>query len=244
MWTAQVTEVPPAPLASSFEFVPERSYFVGGAEEPDLLLPASNTLQKQVACGLIGSVYCVAPCYRREPPERSATSALHTFHQIEVELQGADAAAARDTALALLGEISAQFCGRDLGTVATLDLLDLAVPPTHDTYDKWLAETVDPAVATWVLHLPQNPFFVVNSAVPGTHLSETFELLLPDGFGEVLSGGHRDPGTAADLWRRAGQSPSATPPPSSGFGIGVERLVAWLLRQRDLRDVVLPHWRV
>ena len=76
----------------------------------------------------------------------------------------------------------------------------------------------------------------------GTNLAEAFELLLPDEYGEILSGGARDPGTARRLWQRAGQDPSLGPKPSSGFGIGLERLVAWLMGCRDLSEIRLPHF--
>jgi asparaginyl-tRNA synthetase len=243
----KIQETLACPTATEFEFSPERTYFLGDPREPDLVLPASNTLQKQVACGLLGSIFCIAPCFRREPPDRSPRTTLHVFHQIEVELSGADAATAQATALSLLRYVAGGFpsrdrCQRQLAHVAAIDLLRADVPPSYDTYDDWLARHHDPTSAAWVLHLPRNPRLAVNRPVPGTGLTETFELLLPDGYGEILSGGARDPDTARRSWERAGQDTFQQIRPSSGFGIGLERLVAWLMGCRDLTQIRLPHF--
>lgn len=242
-----IKEVLACPTATEFEFSPERTYFLGDPREPDLVLPASNTLQKQVACRLLGSVFCIAPCFRREPPNRSPRTTLHVFHQIEVELSGGDAATARDTALSMLRYISSGFpaanrCERQLGRIAVIDVLKSELPPSYEKYDDWLVRRFDQTSAAWVLHLPQNPRFQVNRHVEGTGLADTFELLLPDGYGEILSGGSRNPNTISRSWERAGQDPSVAPSPSSGFGIGLERLVAWLVGCRDLSDLRLPHF--
>jgi asparaginyl-tRNA synthetase len=243
-----IVEILPCPTASEFEFSPERTYFIGDPQDPDLVLPASNTLQKQVACGLLGSIFCVAPCFRREPPDRSPQTTLHVFHQIEVELSGADAATARALALSLLRYVAADFpsagrCQKQLSHIGVIDLLrQTGAPPSFETYDQWLARHYDPTSAAWVMHLPQNPHLAINRPVAGTNLAEAFELLLPDGYGEILSGGARDPDTAGRLWQGAGQDPSLGPKPSSGFGIGLERLVAWLMGCRDLTEIRLPHF--
>lgn len=184
-------------------------------------------------------------------PQRTAGSdiatSLHVFHQIEVELHEADTVTAQDTALALLRHIASAFPDRGERALERIDVHDLPTlsnPPSNSTYDTWLERTIDPEIATWALHLPQNPLFVVNRGVGQTHLAETFEFLLPDGFGEVLSGGLRDRRTSQELWRRAGQDANPGPSVTSGLGIGLERLVAWLLECRDLDEVILAHCRV
>lgn len=240
-------EIMPDPTAPAFEFVPARTYFVGDEDDPALVLPASNTLQKQVACGVLGSVFCIAPCFRREAPESRPRWSLDVFHQIEVEIRDADEGVARETALSLLRHIASAFPERGppvraaLDDVATIDLRSIPDPPSYEAYDDWLDEHLDPAAATWVLHLPQNPLLPINRSVDGTRLSETFELILPDGYGEILSGGARDPSTAKSMWRRASLDDSFDVS-TSGFGIGLERLVARLLESRDLAVIRPPHF--
>jgi asparaginyl-tRNA synthetase len=236
-------EILPSPTATVFEFSPDRTYFLGDSQRPELMLPASNTLQKQVACGLLGSVFCIAPCFRREPPDRST---LPIFHQIEIELGEADEQSARAVALSLLHHVASDFPGtgrtEHLTSPAVIDLLDMDTPPRYDDYDDWLAREVDDGSAVWVLHLPDNPHLAVNRRIGETGLTETFEFLLPEGFGEILSGGSRDPDMTRRLWTRAGQDPTDPPAPSSGFGVGLERLVAWLVDCRDLSEIRLPHF--
>ena len=98
--------------------------------------------------------------------------------------------------------------------------------------------------------LQVKPFYVKEDP-QNEGISLTVDLLLPDGFGEVSSGGMREDNIAAlksrikkegldtrsyswylDL-RKYGSVPHG------GFGIGIERLVRWIINQEDIKECVL-----
>jgi asparaginyl-tRNA synthetase len=98
--------------------------------------------------------------------------------------------------------------------------------------------------------LQVKPFYVKNDP-ENPNITLSTDLLLPQGFGEVSSGGMRednieliqtrikdeglDPGAYSwylDL-RRYGSVPHG------GFGIGIERLIRWVINSNDIKECVL-----
>lgn len=248
-----ICEIVPAPTALRFEYEPDRTYFLGPPERPTLVLPTSNTYQKQIAAASVGRVYCLATCYRNEPRTADQATSLHAFHQIEFELCGYTLENIRDFAVELLAHVASEFtaagrgpgrgpvAGRSRADVRIVDLRELPDPPPADRFDDWSAALESYPGLTVLQHTPQGESPRVNKELPGTTLSRSYDVLLPDGFGEVLSGGERD---LRQLHRYFAAEPDRVPSDElvmSGFGIGLERLLAWLLDERDLTSIRPPH---
>jgi aspartyl/asparaginyl-tRNA synthetase len=89
------------------------------------------------------------------------------------------------------------------------------------------------------MHVPQMDPPHLNRDMGGAMLSEGFDIILPDGFGEVSSGGIRDKDALSLVYKDAPFSISHAT--TGGFGIGLERLVRFCLGAPWLQDVVLPH---
>jgi asparaginyl-tRNA synthetase len=105
-----------------------------------------------------------------------------------------------------------------------------------------------------ILH---NPTFVVDyphppatwTALPKDDVTYTFNFLLPDGFGELAEGGQRnnDYMFFQEKFKKLGleklswyaDSIKKNPCIRSGFGLGIERLVAWLVGLTNIRETVL-----
>lgn len=98
--------------------------------------------------------------------------------------------------------------------------------------------------------LEVKPFYVKeDSETPGVAL--TTDLLLPNGFGEVSSGGMREDniGLLKSRIEKEGLNTNSYSwyldlrkygsVPHGGFGIGVERLVRWITNLEDIKDCVL-----
>jgi aspartyl/asparaginyl-tRNA synthetase len=238
----------PAGAAPQLEFAPERSLVVGSSDRPELVLPASNTYQKEFAASIMGSVWCIAAAYRRDNFRLDRRDQLHLpiFHQIEVELPDSSLEEARSAAQELLAHVERR-CRAAGSALAwsfdhceTVDLADLDEPPAHDEFDDWTVSYLAAAHGpTWVLHMPQTPPPRLNlSANRG--LSRGFDLFVPDKRPlELLSGGERDLG---EMSRFMGGRPGDMRG-SAGFGIGLERLVMVMFGYETIHDVVLPHAR-
>ena len=242
-----IAEILPSPVAPRMEYAASKSVFLGSAESPRLVLPASNTYQKELAALLFGPVYCIAPCYRREwPSDTSRGRHLNVFFQIEFEFPNASAADAREVAGDLLNAICRDFPSWLLrqppDTFKKIDEVDLAeTAPSIDlnSYDEWAAANSERIRRpTWVLGMPQTSRPRLNQSVAGSRLSAGFDLLLPRSYGELLSGGLRDHAELDNFWGDK-QVPSGS---SAGFGIGLERLIGYLVEERDLRRLQLPYF--
>jgi asparaginyl-tRNA synthetase len=105
-----------------------------------------------------------------------------------------------------------------------------------------------------ILH---NPTFVIDyphppatwTALPKNDVTYTFNFLLPNGFGELAEGGQRNndytffqekfkkPGLEKLTWYA--DAIKKNPCIRSGFGLGIERLVAWLIGLTNIRETVL-----
>lgn len=98
--------------------------------------------------------------------------------------------------------------------------------------------------------LKVKPFYVKEDP-ENEGIALSTDLLLPNGFGEVSSGGMREDNidSIEKRIRRAGFDPSTYSwyldlrkygsVPHGGFGIGIERLIRWLIYSNDIKDCVL-----
>lgn len=245
---SKIIEIMPSPVTYNFEFPPSRSLFIGNVNSPELILPASNSFQKQIAAQYFGRVFCFAPCYRREQAWVDGSPLhLQVFHQIEMEILDCDIDSTIELAKSLLNYIVAEFpmnflkMGKDI--FSKIDKIDLLHQDIflHNIgpYDRWVSsyskEITNPL---WIMHTPQTPLPKLNKDY-GDKLSMGFDMILPIGFGELMSGGERDKLQLAKFCYEDQLVESYHK--SSGFGIGLERLIAFLLQIADIREIKLPH---
>ena len=242
-----IVEILPSPVAPRMEFAPEKTVFLGSVENPALVLPASQTFQKELAALEVGPVYCVAACYRREPPAKLHSGRhLNTFFQIEFELPDTSLPNACEFARLLLSAILEHFPS-DLvrppehifEEIEVMDLANIKDRIEYDNYDEWSkVMSIGLRRPAWIFHTPQTPEPRLNRSLPDSQLSTGFDLLLPDGYGEILSGGLRDYDQLTRFW--AGKSiPKGS---TVGFGIGLERLAAYFMGETDLRRLQPLHF--
>ena len=233
-------------------------------------LMTSAILYKQAVLKACGKIFTIAPNVRLEPMATVATHRhLAEFRQIDVEIAGASRAdammiaeklltmAVRTLARTVPDELRA--LGRDpeelVASVtgpfervpharAVEDLRRLAYDQSDAAEIAWEAEELLSGKA-------EHPFFVIDypkgsrgfydresAATPG--VLESFDLIAPEGYGELASGGARECDYAAIVtrMRETGENPAKYQwylemardgiPPSAGFGMGVERLTRYL----------------
>lgn len=234
-------------------------------------LMSSAILYKQAALLAFDKVFSIAPNVRLEPIETSHTGRhLVEFHQIDVELAGADHRAAMTVAeglvtacvrrvvsdaaeeLALLGRDPGAFADLLAGPFdrlthgAAVDRLhSLGHPQSRDAEIDWVAEEL-------LSRQSSRPFFVTDypkgsrgfydresRTSPG--LLENFDLIAPEGFGELVSGSRREadyPQVVSRI-RESGENPAkydwyldlirqGLVPGSAGFGLGAQRFTRYL----------------
>ncbi|HTW56199.1 MAG TPA: asparagine synthetase A [Thermoplasmata archaeon] len=227
-------------------------------------LTRSMIFHKQLALRAVPRVYCFSPNLRFEPVDRQRTGRhLVEFTQLDLEMRGAS----REDAMALGERLLADLV-RGIRTRCAAELerrsrtLPALAPPFPQiawraARRKWgpsFEADLSKASRTpvWLIDipLPEREFYDREDAErPG--ILRDMDLIYPDGFGEALSGGEREYTLEAILRRiRAkGQTPEQFRwylesarrglEPSAGFGIGLERLVRWLLGLRDVADTSL-----
>lgn len=233
-------------------------------------LMTSAILYKQASLLAFDKIFCIAPNVRLEPLETAATSRhLVEFHQLDVEVAGASREQVvqlvedlvghmvRRTAAALPAEF--ETLGRDVDAFSGLlqgsferlthadavrDLRAAGHAQSPDAELDWEGEALLSAKA-------DRPFFVTDypkgsrgfydrecCTTPG--LLRNFDLLAPEGFGELCSGSERtnDYAEIVTRMRESGENPQKYRwyldlvregvPASAGFGIGVERLTRYV----------------
>jgi asparaginyl-tRNA synthetase len=233
-------------------------------------LMTSAILYKQASLRGFGKLFYVAPNLRVEPPETALTGRhLVEFHQIDVEIAGADRRAAMDTVAQLLTHIAARVWERVPGELESLGRDRLAFaellsgkfdecthteavarlrgqghPQSPDAEIGWAGEEE-------LSRQADRPFFITDYPKgcrgfydrqdperPG--VLRNFDLIVPDGYGELVSGSERESDYAAIVtrMRESGENPAKYEwylriaregiPASAGFGMGVQRLVRFL----------------
>ena len=229
-------------------------------------LMTSAILYKQASLLAFDKVFFIAPNVRLEPLETGDTGRhLAEFHQIDVEVANASRDQIMQVAEGLVRHTVRQVLdtqrevldvlGRDPEALARAirasfdrtshadaveELQQRGHAQSPDAEMDWAGEVV-------LTRNREQPVFVVDypkgsrgfydrerADAPG--VLENFDLLLPEGYGEVASGSVRENKyrTVLPRMRETGENPAkyawyldllrAGIPPSAGFGIGVERL--------------------
>lgn len=233
-------------------------------------LMTSVILYKQASLLAFDKIFYVAPNVRMEPLETATTGRhLVEFTQIDVEMRDAPREAVLDLLQGLLRHIVARTLSASEADLAALGRDPAAFTPllTRDFDRMTHAEAVDrlrgllhgqssDAEIDWqgeklISEQTDRPFFITDypkgsrgftdgesAAEPGT--LRNFDLIAPDGFGELCSGGERthEYRTLIERMRETGENPAKYTwyldlareglPASAGFGLGLERLTRYL----------------
>ncbi|RLG47488.1 MAG: asparagine ligase, partial [Thermoproteota archaeon] len=197
-------------------------------------LMSSIILYKQALVRSVPAIFAVAPSVREEPPETALTGRhLTEFRQVDVERAGATLGEAMSLAEGLVvgsalrvvrerGE-ELKLLGREpeiprlpLPRLDYWEAVDLArglgAPVRPGEELTWEAERLisREVGACFVVGYPEGArgfYYRRDPARPGRLLD--FDLLLPEGYGEVASGGERatDPAEVEERMRRSGEDP-------------------------------------
>ncbi|MFD5825068.1 asparagine synthetase A [Lentzea sp. NPDC060358] len=237
-------------------------------------LMTSAILYKQATLTAFDRIFAIAPNVRLEPPETSTTSRhLAEFHQIDVEIADATAEQAMDLAENLVSHVvksvvtlpDLAVLGRDVTALAAV----LGRPFDRRTHASAVAELhslgheqnpdgeIDWRAEVLLSSRTAQPFFVTaypkgsrgfydreSAEHPG--VLRNFDLIAPEGFGELCSGSEREHRYAEIVtrMRETGENPAKYGwyldvvrdgiPASAGFGIGLERLTRYLCGLADV----------
>lgn len=233
-------------------------------------LMTSGIFYKQASLVAFEKIFYIAPNVRLEPPHtRATTRHLAEFNQLDVEVRDAsrddvmalaerlvvtavetvcdeapdDLAVLGRDAESLRGAVTRRF-KRVTHDDAVRELQGLGYPQSPDAEIEWAGEELLSERVT-------EPFFVVDyprgcrgfydrEVEPGAGVLNNFDMLAPEGYGEMASGGEREFEYAAivERIRETGENPGKYGwyldlarqglPASAGFGIGVERLTRFL----------------
>jgi asparaginyl-tRNA synthetase len=234
-------------------------------------LMTSAILYKQASLLAFDKVFYIAPNIRMEPLETASTGRhLTEFHQIDVEIAGATRnevmavaeQVVRNAALRVTDAFPDELeeLGRDAGAftellnnpfgrlthaVAIEMLTEVGYDQNPEAEIEWEAEVV-------LSRKSGRPFFVTDypkgcrgfydresEQSPG--VLRSFDLIAPEGYGEIVSGGERefDYAKIVRRMRETGENPAKYGwylqlvregiPASAGFGLGLERLTRYLL---------------
>jgi asparaginyl-tRNA synthetase len=233
-------------------------------------LMTSAILYKQASLTAFDKIFCIAPNVRLEPLETASTDRhLAEFHQIDVEMAGASrddimgvveglvAHVVRRVITELPGELAG--LGRDTDALAALlsgafgrrthadavaELHGMGHAQNPDAEIDWVAEAKLSRTASRPFFLTDYPkgsrgFYDRESAErPG--FLRNFDLIAPEGYGELCSGSERehDYATIVSRMRETGENPAKYGwylqmvrdgiPGSAGFGIGLERFTRYI----------------
>lgn len=221
----------------------------------------SMIIHKMVACSLAyPKLFILSPNLRIERRERGTTGVhAYEFTQLDFELRDAGARDVRrlveDALVSLLEDLRRETAAdlQALGPPAAPGVPDRPFPvhDRRDLEDRWgeawetrLAEALESPA--WVVNVPRE-FYDFEDPASGEW--DNYDLFVPR-VGEVLSGARReweherilqkmerdevDPGNYALLLRLAEERRLA---PTAGAGIGLERLLAWLVGARHVGEV-------
>lgn len=228
---------------------------------------SSGILYKQLGIQAFPKMFFNAPNLRMEPPETATTGRhLAEFYQVDCEVRDATYDQAMDVAEALVHAAVAKVSkelGKEVQEVFGRKIAPLAKPFPRLSHAEAVAKLValgrkqDPrAEINW-----ENEEFLSKHMATGFFIKDypkgsrgfydkedpkrpgillDFDLLLPDGYGEVVSGAQRESAYDKVLarMRETGENPAKYGwyvkmlrdgvPPSAGFGLGVERITRYL----------------
>lgn len=231
------------------------------------------TIHKPLLATQLGKVFAFCPCARKEPPESRFTGRhLSQFYQIEVEMPKAT----YKKAMKLLEKLI-EFVIRDVKEKCEKELKilkrDLKIPKlpfkkfTHreivDIMRKRGVEVSYDEEIPWKIEKEislefSEPFFIIDypkgsrgfyDKDADTHLLD-FDLILPEGFGECVSGSERE-WEYKKIFRKISKTNDPKKfayyldmaksgiIPTSGFGIGLERLTRYICGADKIWEVVL-----
>jgi asparaginyl-tRNA synthetase len=242
-------------------------------------LMTSAILYKQASLLAFDKIFCIAPNVRMEPQETAGTGRhLTEFHQIDVEIAGASReeamavaedivrAAVRRVVSAMPGEL--EGLGRDSGAFREL-LDDPFGRLTHAAAVETLAglgheqdggSEIDWRAEVVLSEKSSRPFFITDypKGCRGFYDREdrerpgvlrSFDLIAPEGYGEIVSGAEREADYARIItrMRETGENPAKYGwyvdliregvPASAGFGLGLERLLRYVSGLREVAEV-------
>jgi asparaginyl-tRNA synthetase len=233
-------------------------------------LMTSVILYKQASLLAFDKIFYIAPNVRLEPLETATTGRhLSEFTQIDVEVRDASREEVLDVAQGLLRAITAHVIRESKADLAALGRDPESFEPMlRREFDRMThAEAVDrvrglsheqstDAEINWegeklISEQTDRPFFIVDypkgsrgftdgesSTRPG--VLRNFDLIAPDGFGELCSGGERthEYRRLIERMRETGENPAKYAwyldiareglPASAGFGLGLERVTRYL----------------
>jgi asparaginyl-tRNA synthetase len=233
-------------------------------------LMTSAILYKQASLLAFDKIFYIAPNVRLEPLETSSTSRhLTEFHQIDVEMAGASRDAILHVAQGLVTHVVRSVVERMGPELASLGREVAAFEPVlrepfgrlthHDAvrdlralgHDQSADAEIDWAGERLLSAQHDRPFFVTDYPKgsrgfydredpdePG--VLRNFDLIAPEGYGELCSGSEREYEYRRIVARirETGENPAKYGwyldlvregiPASAGFGIGVERLTRYL----------------
>jgi asparaginyl-tRNA synthetase len=226
----------------------------------------SAILYKQMVVASLPRIYIVSPNVRLEPPQSCQTGRhLAEFYQIDLEVARGSCALVMDIGDALLYEAfrsirracnsQLEFLGRTLSLpprhlphVTYAEALELlqgqGLRARYGEEIPWPAEqelSRQFDTPFWITDYPlgSRGFYYLEDPERGGIL-RSMDLLLPEGYGEVASGGEREhtAGRVSQRMMAAGVDPSEYGwylamlregiPPSAGFGVGLERLTRYV----------------
>ena len=241
-----------APITDPLRATPHQA--VVRAYGSDWYLTRSMIFHKQAAIRICPKIFCFSPNVRLEPPERARTGRhLFEFVQLDLEVREATREEVMDLGERLLVHVLSEVrrgFGRELRELGR-ELPDYPRPflrirwqdaqrALGDDFEEEISRRS--AAPIWVVDFPveQREFYDREDRDRPGILAD-MDLLYPGGFGEALSGGEREhePERLRDRIRRQGLDPAAYAGllalaeeglcASAGFGIGVERLVRFIL---------------
>ena len=233
-------------------------------------LMTSAILYKQAALLTADRIFLIAPNVRLEPLETSSTSRhLTEFHQIDVEMAGAsreDAMAVaegmiKDVVRSVVKQLPTELdeLGRDAGvfrelldgpfsqlthTQAVDELRGMGHTQSPDAEIDWQGDEILSRKASRPFFITDYPkgsrgFYDRESPTePG--VLRNFDLVAPEGYGELISGSEREFEYARVVtrMRETGENPAKYGwylamlrdgiPGSSGFGLGVQRFTRYV----------------
>ncbi|MHA2227059.1 MAG: asparagine synthetase A [Candidatus Hodarchaeales archaeon] len=229
----------------------------------DLKLTKSMILHKQIAIATleVEGLYIMSPNIRLEKDVIDSPRHLLEFSQLDIELKHATAeefmSLTEDLIIFIFSKVL-ESCTKELVTLG----IRLQIPSkpfriywSWDQKEKYGAEyrskiskiETDPF---WITDFEREFYDREDESRAGHYIN--YDLFYPEGFGEGLSGGERDYeydilvrklkerdqelsqfGAYLDLAKEGKLVPSA------GGGLGIERLVRFLTKQKHIRDITL-----